>query len=281
MLFQVEVELPPSIAFQSLALSADSFAYYAFYLTRLDHFQAGIGAKSICRLPGWEGAFISLRDYQRKAKGRICGYLAYDLKNDIENLSSENPVLIDLPEAVFFSPEIWCDYREGTLYLSSDQVELLHEFTASIKAIKEQETSIGSWELHALTSRETYIQQVNRILGHLNRGDIYEANYCMGFRGKATLFESLATFIRLQNLTEAPFSVFARLDSVDILSASPERFLQKTGNQLISQPIKGTRKRGASNEADAMAASALQSDPKERSENVMIDPLFHQATPLD
>ncbi|MBL3698113.1 anthranilate synthase component 1 [Leucobacter luti] len=55
-----------------------------------------------------------------------------------------------------------------------------------------------------------------------------------------------------------------------LVSASPERFLSLRGGRLATHPIKGTRPRGSTPEADLRLAEELARDPKERAENLMI-----------
>ena len=77
-------------------------------------------------------------------------------------------------------------------------------------------------------------------------------------------------FLQLSQHSPAPFSSFFRLNEHFILCASPERFLQKKGNKILSQPIKGTIKRGETIEEDQLLKQTLRNNLKEQSENVMI-----------
>src|SRR5690606_17244962 len=79
-----------------------------------------------------------------------------------------------------------------------------------------------------------------------------------------------ATFTHLNAISKAPFAVFFQMGDHHILSASPERYLRKQGNKIISQPIKGTAARAVGNDDDIRAATALENNQKERSENIMI-----------
>lgn len=111
------------------------------------------------------------------------------------------------------------------------------------------------------------------LLDHIRRGDIYEANFCIEFYAQDARIDPLATFNHLNELSSAPFSTFLRLGQLYALSSSPERFLRKQGQRLISQPIKGTRKRGVNQQEDQRLKQDLERDPKERSENIMITDL--------
>jgi para-aminobenzoate synthetase component 1 len=91
----------------------------------------------------------------------------------------------------------------------------------------------------------------------------------MEFFGAAAI-DPLQTYLALNERSAMPFSVFQRVYNQYLLCASPERFLKKTGLQLISQPIKGTARRGASPAEDAEIIKRLKNDEKEIAENMMI-----------
>lgn len=105
---------------------------------------------------------------------------------------------------------------------------------------------------------------------HIALGDIYEANFCQEFYAENTQIEPLSTFWRLNVISEPPFACFLKINRHFLLSASPERYLQRKGNTVISQPIKGTAKRSQNPEKDEQLKTELKQNPKERSENVMI-----------
>ena len=119
-------------------------------------------------------------------------------------------------------------------------------------------------------SRESYMENAGQLLNAIARGDIYEVNYCVPFFGNAPDFDPQSRFHTLQSLTEAPFSVFARMADRHILCASPERFLKNKGGRLTSQPIKGTIRRSPDADEDNHLRDQLFNDEKERAENVMI-----------
>jgi para-aminobenzoate synthetase component 1 len=67
-----------------------------------------------------------------------------------------------------------------------------------------------------------------------------------------------------------PFSVYLKQQPRYVLGASPERFLKKTSNRLVSQPIKGTIRRGRTTTEDEALKLALRNSEKEQAENLMI-----------
>jgi para-aminobenzoate synthetase component I len=120
-------------------------------------------------------------------------------------------------------------------------------------------------------SQAKYLETVGRIRQHIIEGDLYELNLCQEFFAEnAVLHSPVHTFERLNDLARAPFSAFLHTDGRYLLSASPERFLKKTGDRLLSQPIKGTRRRSNDPAQDAAIRAELAASTKDRAENVMI-----------
>ena len=113
-------------------------------------------------------------------------------------------------------------------------------------------------------------QKVENILSHINRGDIYEANFCMEWFANNIKINPAVVYEKLNNLSKSPMSGFFKNNNFFILSSSPERFLRKIGKKIITQPIKGTSKRDTDFHKDLDYKNSLKSDPKERSENIMI-----------
>ena len=98
-------------------------------------------------------------------------------------------------------------------------------------------------------------------------------NYCQEFFSRGITLNPAAIFQKLNKNTTTPFSSFLKLNHIYAMCASPERFIKKAGNQLISQPIKGTRKRGVNKEQDIILSKELITSEKDISENVMITDL--------
>ena len=106
---------------------------------------------------------------------------------------------------------------------------------------------------------------------HILRGDCYEINFCQEFYAKKAIIDPLHIYQKLSAISPNPFSAFYRVDDKYLLCASPERYLLKKENQILSQPIKGTAPRQfGEEELDEQQKKALQQSHKERSENVMI-----------
>ncbi|MBI3500542.1 MAG: anthranilate synthase component I family protein [Bacteroidetes bacterium] len=127
-----------------------------------------------------------------------------------------------------------------------------------------------SLEISQRISKQDYIQTITRIKKHIQRGDIYEMNYCMEFFSDTAEINPAEVFLKLNETSQAPFSAFYRRNNNYLLCASPERFLKKEGKKIISQPIKGTARRGKTFEEDLLQKEKLANSVKDKSENVMI-----------
>ena len=118
-------------------------------------------------------------------------------------------------------------------------------------------------------TKEAYIENVNKLLVHIKRGDIYEINYCIEFYSDAAMLNVNEVFNKLKILTEAPYAQVVKAGDVYIICASPERFIQKKGNTLITQPMKGTARRSTDAKEDERIKNDLRNNLKEQAENVM------------
>jgi para-aminobenzoate synthetase component 1 len=119
-------------------------------------------------------------------------------------------------------------------------------------------------------SKQDYLRHVNELKEHIQQGDIYEINYCIPFIYEDISLDPFVLYNRLNSISQAPFSSLSKFEDVYIISSSPERFLKKTGDKLITQPIKGTAKRSSDENEDGILKSDLLQSLKERTENIMI-----------
>ncbi len=224
----------------------------------------------------YHNAFEDLQQYQQTTKDWLFGYLSYDLKNDSENLQSTNFDGLAFPDLFFFQPkklfllkgnQVTIQY----LNLCDDEVEEDWETILKQEPIETKESSVVT--VQPRISKEKYIEKVNTLLEHLHRGDVYEANFCMEFYAENSSINPLEKFERLNAISQTPFAVYFKNNQQYLLSATPERYLRKEGEHLISQPIKGTAKRFQDKIEDEQSKANLASDPKERAENIMITDL--------
>ncbi|AUC81232.1 anthranilate synthase component I family protein [Lacinutrix sp. Bg11-31] len=221
-------------------------------------------------------AFEKLKEYYTTTKDWIFGYLTYDLKNDTEVLKSNNDDGLEFPDLYFFQPK-------KIFLFKGDTVEMLYlkavddEFESDLKDIEqsnnldiEEFNNSNSIKIKLKIHKDEYFDKVTKVLSHIHRGDIYEANFCQEFYAENTIIQPLETYNKLNTISNAPFATFLKVRSNYLLSASPERYIKKEGTKVISQPIKGTAKRDTDHIMDSILKNDLVSDEKERSENIMI-----------
>ena len=221
-------------------------------------------------------AFEDLKQYQQITKDWLFGYLSYDLKNDIEILNSNNFDGLNFPDLFFFQPQklfLLKGNQLEILYLNLCDDEVEEDFEAisiqcSVFSVQSSEV-----EIKQRISKANYLEKVSKILAHIHRGDIYEANFCMEYYAENATINPLEKFLKLNEISKSPQAVFFKNNTQFLLSASPERYLKKEGELLISQPIKGTSKRFLDPIEDEKSKKQLASDPKERSENIMVSDL--------
>lgn len=221
-------------------------------------------------------AFEDLKQYQQNTKDWVFGYLSYDLKNDIENLQSHNFDGLNFPDLFFFQPKKIFILRGNELeiqYLMLCDDEVEEDFEGIIESRKAKVESDEKLNIQQRISKELYIQKINQMLQHINVGDMYEANFCMEFYAENAVINPLEKFQKLNEISKAPFSVFFKNYKHYLISASPERYIKKVGDKIISQPIKGTSKRFSDLKEDEKSKAVLESDAKERAENIMITDL--------
>jgi para-aminobenzoate synthetase component 1 len=215
-----------------------------------------------------------LSDFKRTNKDSyIFGYLSYDLKNEVEILTSLNRDNKNTPDLYFWRPQFVIEISNDNFnWVQGERNSVSQEYLN--KFFKRNQTNVNSQQelkFNAITSKSGYLSNIEAILDHIQQGDLYEMNYCQEFISEnIELNNALDLYWNLNDKTKAPFSCFFQFDEFSILSASPERYIQKRGSQLLSQPIKGTARRGDSLDEDKEMIKSLKADPKEQSENIMI-----------
>ncbi|MEO9531132.1 MAG: anthranilate synthase component I family protein [Crocinitomicaceae bacterium] len=196
--------------------------------------------------------------------------LGYDLKNSIElKLNSKNHDFLGFPNVSLKCPKNVIQAIQGELYFFGDS-SIEDVKSLLLKEKKSDLKQRNSVHIEQIESKEEYISKIDKIKTKIQRGDIYEMNYCTAFLGSFKNLNPLNTFEELFNKTESPFSVYERISNKIILNTSPERFISKEQNEIISQPIKGTAPKGSSVSENDRIISNLKSDLKEITENVMI-----------
>lgn len=212
-------------------------------------------------------AFPSLKSFYDKQKDWMFGMFSYELKAETDGLKTDKFDQLNFPDLFFFIPKYLIALQgdaikviigDERLLSEIDNVELTEERAPTTVTIKQK------------ISKAEYITSVEKLQKHIARGDIYEVNFCQEFFADNVHINPLQVYKALNEVSPTPFSGFFKIFDKYILSATPERFLAKRGNRLISQPIKGTAKRSLNVQEDEQIKTSLKNDAKEQAENVMI-----------
>jgi para-aminobenzoate synthetase component 1 len=196
----------------------------------------------------------------------IPGFLSYDLKNEIEALESSNPDHLNFPDLNFFVPEHLILIKGGELTVLSPLPDIIDD----IDQISGSDPINFKGDIKSRYTHDEYIGTVQHLQDHIRRGDIYEVNFCQEFFAENAILDPVAAFGELNRISPTPFANFFKSGDHYIISATPERFLSRRGNKLISQPIKGTARRSSDPKEDKQIKSELRNNSKEQAENVMI-----------
>lgn len=215
-------------------------------------------------------AFENLEIFQAKHPNNwMFGFFSYDLKNEIEDVQTELPNTIEFPDIFFFIPKTVIHFYDKSVQIEADNpksiLESIIETKIPIPSLKSSKIKLK----HRL-NKDNYISAFQKLMNHIHRGDLYEVNLCQEFYATGVKKNPVELYTRLNSVSPSPFSAFLKLDDKFIISASPERFLTKRNEYLISQPIKGTAPRGKSPAEDIEIINQLRNNPKEIAENMMV-----------
>ncbi|NQT06371.1 MAG: aminodeoxychorismate synthase component I [Candidatus Omnitrophica bacterium] len=244
--------------------------------------------------------FYILKDFMERFKtdtedtsipftGGAVGYFSYDLCHHLEDVPSTAIDDLKLPDCavMFYDTVIISDHLKDKTYIAScgfpeaDEEKRDERARMRLKGIKDDIGSAGiiqmrmerdlfkDVKIESNFEKHEYISAIERAKDYIAKGDIYQVNLSQRFScdidiPPATLFE------RLRSVNPAPFSSYLDLGDLQIVSASPERFLCKRGRKIHTRPIKGTRPRGIDGIEDERYRIELLSSIKDRAEHLMI-----------
>ena len=218
-------------------------------------------------------SLASLQKYHNQTKDWLFGHVTYDYKNFIEQkLSSRHAAKVDFPLLQFFCPEHVCYIDKGRASLTIESLTASPQsiFDTILESSTDINAEIPKQEFVKRTGKQEYLNAIDALRAHIAEGDCYEINYCCEAYCENALIEPLNVFAALNSLSPAPFAAYYRNDDKYMMCASPERYLQKAGDKILSQPIKGTARRDMDAIKDNAIKNELQQSIKERAENVMI-----------
>lgn len=216
-------------------------------------------------------AINGLHSFQQQHKDWLFGHLSYDLKNETEGLTSNHADGIGFDDLLFFVPR-------QVIFLSGNRVEIGtcdddHQkiFDEISQTEADEKRIVSKPEIKHRIPKQEYIQSVNALKAHILRGDCYEVNYCQEFYAEGCAIQPVFVHQALSKVSPNPFSCYYKVDDKYLLCASPERYIKKAGNKVLSQPVKGTSSRNiVDKKLDEQNRIQLTQSEKDKSENVMV-----------
>lgn len=222
-------------------------------------------------------------------QGGAVGYFGYDLLHHLESIPQPAEDIIAVPDMMIglYDLVVAFDHIEQSAWIISQgfpeislelrqeralqRAERLRKKLSTKNIDPAQWSPSNSLSISSSFKQAEYCQAVQKTIDYIYAGDIFQANISQCFSSdfpKNLNPIYLYTALRKQN--PAPFAAFIRFDDICIASASPERFISLNNGKIQTRPIKGTRPRGDTPEADIALADELVSSPKDLAENTMI-----------
>ncbi|MBI1848864.1 MAG: anthranilate synthase component I family protein [Planctomycetes bacterium] len=216
-------------------------------------------------------------------RGGFVGYFGYDLGRTIEQLPSHSVSDLPFPDLhlAHYSTFVAFDHRAGAAALVGSSGPLVDDWRRSIDGwlgrlgACETTPRVETVDLDDArmprpdVSKGRYLTAVRRVKRYIAAGDVYQVNLAHRFSGRTAMAAAML-YERLRQTNSAPFGAFLGMGRSSVLSSSPERYLALRGRSVVTQPIKGTRPRGATPQADAALRRELVESPKDHAELAMI-----------
>ena len=145
--------------------------------------------------------------------------------------------------------------------------ELLATISKSKKTNDEGFQLNSNWQFNAIA--EEYKSKFHRAMDYIKQGDCYQVNFAQQMTASYS-GDSWSAYKTLRKIAPTPYAGYFETSNAQLISLSPERFIQVHDKQVQTQPIKGTRKRGSSSQEDVKLMAELSGSEKDRAENLMI-----------
>ncbi|WP_251342616.1 aminodeoxychorismate synthase, component I [Haloplanus halophilus] len=219
--------------------------------------------------------------------GGFFGWLSYDAVREIEDLPETTVDDRGLPRLQLARYTCLAAWRAGESTLRivatprvGDDPDAAYErglarATALAEAARTGDPSVGDppttgpVTFESSCDRGAYGDRVRRVKEYIRDGDTFQANVSHRLTAPAAV-HPVEAFAALRTVNPAPYSGLVEFPGVDLVSASPELLLERAGDRLETEPIAGTRPRGADEAADRRLKADLRNDEKERAEHAML-----------
>ena len=178
----------------------------------------------------------------------VVGYVSYEAAPAFEEKLAVHPAPLLGEYLLYFT--VHDSVEKSSIPLTYDEVDMP-----------------SNWQ--EVTSKKKYEKAIAQIHHHLRQGDTYQVNYTVQLKQDLSA-NPFAIYNRMVVEQEAGYNAYVEHDEMAVISMSPELFFEQNDRELITRPMKGTTKRGLTDQEDLDQAAWLEEDPKNRSENMMI-----------
>ncbi len=219
------------------------------------------------------------RDDRVPFQGGAIGYISYDFWRVLENrrLGDDPESAVPLMRFGIYDVALVVDHLEPNLYLvgsdrypgSGERKARLLELARSSEVGEEQVSSFSAGPLESNFTESKYCETIDRVRDYIREGEVYQVNLSQSF---ASSFQGspASLYAKLREVNPAPYSAYLDFGDEQVLSSSPERFMQLIDSRVETRPIKGTMPRGLNFEEEQKNSEALQASEKDKAELLMI-----------
>ncbi|WP_414437471.1 aminodeoxychorismate synthase component I [Clostridium sp.] len=204
------------------------------------------------------------------------GYISYDvcrILEDIPDRSLEDFNISDI-KFIFYNNIIIFDLHNNKQYITSlkgseEEIDLIMDKIKNSIKIEENKVEGIKKEFVSNFNKIDYKSAITKLKNYIISGDVYIANMTQRFYTESTE-DSFEIYKKLRSINKAPFSAYMNFNDFQIISSSPERFLEVNNRKVVTRPIKGTRPRGKTKEEDIKNSLELLNSEKDKAELLMV-----------
>ena len=217
--------------------------------------------------------------------GGAVGYIGYDVIRQYEKLPDNNPDELNLPETclLFYKDFICFDHFKNTLMLihnvfpeeDEDYNTVLNKLNSMKVMINEEQVShelienSQNKEVISNYTKKNFCELVNKAKDYITSGDIFQVVLSQRLKIKNSI-DPFEVYRKLRRRNPSPYMFYIDFEGFKLAGASPESLVKVKGNQVMTNPIAGTRPRGNTVDEDQMLKEELLNDEKELAEHLML-----------